>query len=508
MSKAGPTIVLIGGEMTLESGATLDSRQPLEADEWDVVLRAALGTAEAWWVLAKELVDVVLAQHARTDAWALAWVDKTLKRPRSDGTFTRVRPSSFLGAGNLIKAGKEAGADTFRSDAVNSRYRLLPYMLRFDDLMESPAPAVIIGGFHTTYDDGTDIVGDRPIDYFAARWPDAVIVLPHTPIVEQKVRRILRRPPTTRVQIKNLASQTHPSEARRYTECVERMSDLRRADPLVVSHDFHVSFWADEGVTRDPVDLDAALTFVKSRYDLNLGLWDLARDPVLRATLLQREELSQPVTGPAAVPSELAAQSAEKATNRQQAETTELDGRRRLHEAIWPTLSRLGWQLPPWEKERFKYRLPVGPAVPSLYSEGQESPSLTLSLGIHKRQAVLSLLEIARSGRSEEFLRNHSDLIESITAVPPDPARQAVWRIPGKGWAASPEDWPLRLAVLEHLTEELVTRLRSEGEAAASAHMERLKSMTVELTVDVGPDGAKTVKKRSFWDRLTKKDRP
>ena len=71
-----------------------------------------------------------------------------------------------------------------------------------------------------------------------------------------------------------------------------------------------------------------------------------------------------------------------------------------------------------------------------------------------------------------------------------------------------PQDWPLRLAVLEHLTEELVTRLRSEGEAAASAHMERLKSMTVELTVDVGPDGAKTVKKRSFWDRLTKKDRP
>ena len=36
-------------------------------------------------------------------------------------------------------------------------------------------------------------------------------------------------------------------------------------------------------------DLDAALTFVKSRYDLNLGLWDLARDPVLR-TLLQRQD--------------------------------------------------------------------------------------------------------------------------------------------------------------------------------------------------------------------------
>ncbi len=110
--RPGPTIVLIGGRVTLDSGATLDSRQPLAGDEWDVVLRSALGSSEAWWKFAKELIDIILAQRAETNAWALGWVDKTFKRPRADGTFTRVRPSSFLGdAGNLLTAAKTTGSD-------------------------------------------------------------------------------------------------------------------------------------------------------------------------------------------------------------------------------------------------------------------------------------------------------------------------------------------------------------------------------------------------------------
>lgn len=97
----------------------------------------------------------------------------------------------------------------------------------------------------------------------------------------------------------------------------------------MINRDFHVTFWADEGVLREPVDLDAALTFVRSRYDLSLGLWDLARDPALRTTLLQREESPQPAAGPVSVPSELATKLAEKATHRRNAEATKLDGRRR-----------------------------------------------------------------------------------------------------------------------------------------------------------------------------------
>jgi hypothetical protein len=215
VSSSGPTIVLIGGQATLDSGATVDSRQQIVGDTWDVVLRQALGTSEAWWALAKELVDVVLAQHPDRDAWALAWVDKSLKRPRADGSFTRVRLKPFLdGAESLLDAARAPGQGTFRSDLVESRYRLVPYMLRFDDMEGGPPPAVIVGSFHTTYDDGTDIVGDRPLDYFVSRWPEAVIVLPHTPIIEAKTRRIVDQPPTRLVRVSGVAEHTHTSRSR------------------------------------------------------------------------------------------------------------------------------------------------------------------------------------------------------------------------------------------------------------------------------------------------------
>lgn len=112
---------------------------------------------------------------------------------------------------------------------------------------------------------------------------------------------------------------------------------------------------------RDAADLDAAMTFVKSRYDLNLGLWDLARDPALRETLLEREAIAPPSAAPTVVPGELVAKATEKATEPREAEAAELDGRRRHHQAVWPTLSREGWHIPPWQREGVDYRLAAGP---------------------------------------------------------------------------------------------------------------------------------------------------
>ncbi len=152
-ASGGPTIILIGGQATLDSGAAVDSRQRIVGDTWDVVLRQALGTSEAWWALAKELVDVILAQHPDSDPWALAWVDKSLRRPRADGSFTRVRLKTFLdGAESIIEAAQAPGKVTFRSDLVTSRYCLIPYLLRFDDMKGGPPPAAIVGSFHTTYE--------------------------------------------------------------------------------------------------------------------------------------------------------------------------------------------------------------------------------------------------------------------------------------------------------------------------------------------------------------------
>jgi len=503
--RPGPTIVLIGGQVTLDSGATLDTRQPLAADEWDVVMRSALGSSEAWWAFAKELVDTILTQHAETDAWALAWLDRTLKKARADGTFTRVRPRSFLdNAGNLLEAPMKPGSSSFRSDAVSSRYRLLPYLLRFDDLV-GPAPAAVVGGFHTTYDDGTDLVGDRPLDYFVSRWPEAVVVLPHTPLVEKKARHVLSSPPSSALKISGLAEHTHPTQSRRYTSAAEQVDSLRRADSYVISHDFHVTFWADEGVLRDPVDLDAALTFVKSRYDLHLGLWDLARDPVLR-TLLQREEPSRTGTSSMSVPTELAVMADEKAARRQEAKAAEAEGRGQHHELIWPTLSALDWQVPPWQSEGQSYRLAFGPWVPSNYTEGADTPGLYLSLAILKRQAVLSLLEPARTGRTEQFLREQGSVIQSITGMPPDPDKQAVWRIANLGYACSPQTWPRELETLQVLVEQLGPSLRLlAGDPTTSVTAGQPEGTSPGLDAQASSAVEHVAERRSLFDRLTRR---
>lgn len=498
---AGPTIVLIGGKATLDSGATVDSRQALKGDEWDVVLRQALGSSEAWWTLAKGFVDVVLAQHQRADAWALAWTNKTLKRSRADGTFVRVRTKTFLDqAESLIEAdNQEAGSSRFRSDAVSSHYRLLPYLLRFDDLQGGPPPAVIVGGFHTTYDDGTDIVGERPFDYFVSRWPEAIIVLPHTPIIEAKAHRVLQRPPTAASV--HVAERTHPAESRRYTRNLERVQDLRQADSYVLSHDFHITFWADDGALCDPADLEAALTFVKSRYDLKLGLWDLARDRALRETLLRREQMAQPPTPRVAVPEELSAKASEKAAEQRETKAAELEARHRHHEAVWPALSRLGWYIPPWQGEGVSYRLPAGPRIPSAYSESK-IPALFLSLEIQKRNAVLSLFEPARTGRTEQFLRDQSELIAGITGSPPDDKKQIMWRIAGKGWAGSPEGWPTLVQTIASLATALKPDLEQLGEIAAKERIDQPKSTPVELTFVVSLQPPEVIEKKSLWDRL------
>ncbi len=321
----GPTIVLIGGEATLDSGAAIDSRQPLAGDEWDVVLRQALGEVgslvdpckgirrhRVGSASAARCVGPFVARRQVPQAAASGWelhagpTQELLRRPRV--------PNRAGYADN--ESGK------FSSDAASSRYRILPYLLRFDDMRGGSAPVVIVGGFHTTYDDGTDIVGDRPIDYFVSlAGPKRSSSFPTPRSSKRKdAQRRRNRPPAPRRSV--VWRHTDSAESRRYEAGLEHTNDLRRADSFVINHDFRITFWADEGAVEIQL-IYAALTFVKSRYDLNLGLWDLARDAALRETLLTREGIAAPIERPAVVPEELARKATEKAAERQEAEATE-----------------------------------------------------------------------------------------------------------------------------------------------------------------------------------------
>src|SRR5262245_5567216 len=94
---AGPTIILIGGEMILDSGERVDSRQPVAHDTWDFTLRSALSSSERWWDAARSLADVILEENDRDHgAWALVWAPKTLRHQNPDGSIKRTRIGSVL----------------------------------------------------------------------------------------------------------------------------------------------------------------------------------------------------------------------------------------------------------------------------------------------------------------------------------------------------------------------------------------------------------------------------
>lgn len=284
----GPTIVLIGGEVTLDSGARIDTRRPFAGDKWDFTLRTVLGGSEAFWHTAKSLTDIILDQDVSPDPWALAWVKKTIKRPKADGSFSRVRTVSYLDDAEQIGTVQEKTEPA-------ARYRIFQHYLAFDQITTETDPAVFIGAFHNSYEDGTDIVGLAPLSYVLSRWPNTILVLPHTPLIERKSRRLLdwhqqsSRPPL-RDQHGYLSNATddNPLVSRDFAAAYEAESGVRATGPYLIDHSIKVSFWADRGELREAADLDAAHKFALSRYDLNVGLLDLARDRILRTSLLTR----------------------------------------------------------------------------------------------------------------------------------------------------------------------------------------------------------------------------
>lgn len=507
-SSKGPTIILIGGRVTLDSGAELDTRRPIAGDDWDFTLRAALGGSEAFWQRAKDLTDTILDEHPDEDSWAFAWVNKTIKRPKADGSFTRVRTIKFLDDAVRLTDVLRPNKTEDPSSEVLTTYRIMPYYLRFDEVTD-PGPAVFIGAFHTTHEDGTDLIGLRPLADVLHRWPETVLVLPHTPLIEKKAQGILDwhrkgRPPPKRDRYGSvgLAENTHPKEARRFIEAYEASEDLRGADPYIIEHDLQFTFWADNGTVQGASDLEAAFTFVKSRYDLRFGLWDLARDPILRESLLEPEEQKAPSPEPMSVPEELAESAKERGREREQARLAERSARDALHEKIWPSLKDRGWRFFPG-KEGTEYRLAAGPQVESPYEGVGSEPSVFFVLMVHKKQATLNLFAATRIEATEKLLGQQANAIARITGEPPEPETNTVWRLSERGWDGSLDGWAKDIDVIHSCIEALTPHLEPVVDAAVEFRVEQLESMQpLEVTVEVSLESEQPEQKSGLWTRL------
>lgn len=466
----GPTIVLVGSVLTLESGEQIDSRQLIKGDQWDFTLRSAIAYSEHWWETIRSWVDLILDRDEE-GAWALLWAPKTLRRPKEDGSFRRVRLATALpGAASLMDFWNEdvrgIGA-TIDASKMSARYRILEYELRYQDLTSSRPPTVFLGIHPTRWSVG----GLEPFDDVLTKWPRTVIVLPHTPITEAAASRLKAWFAGGRQKAPRGAN--HEKELKKYVEAQEAFRDH---SPLVMNADLKVTYFLDQGTPAQAADLDAAISFLLSRYDLKVGLWDLARDPGLRESLLSPEEQKAPPSRPADVPAELAAAAAKARAKRSSEQKNKVDSLAAVHRALWPELEKRRWRIwgrDPQREAMFKpqppgseYHLPLGNSV--LWSDlFPPVPILYYLLTFEKKQAVLRLKTPPIAFRGiPACVEERSEELERITGQQPD--GEDVARFPGRGWAG--DGWEELLPVVDAVVECLGRSIPPLRSAAEKAH--------------------------------------
>jgi hypothetical protein len=92
---ATPMFLLIGGEMLVEGGHKVDTRQPLDGDEWGEAMMRTLANSWLWWNIASSVVLPIL-EAAGPEAYALIVGQKSVLDLKGDGSTTRTGLKALL----------------------------------------------------------------------------------------------------------------------------------------------------------------------------------------------------------------------------------------------------------------------------------------------------------------------------------------------------------------------------------------------------------------------------
>jgi hypothetical protein len=386
----GPTVILIGGPMTADDGTMLDSRQPMDGDPSCQVIRSGLAGSLLWWITAASVISSIL-DTAGEDAFALIIGTRSVIELRQDGTLKRVSLRSFLPGGTanvgLVRSAEQALPDRYTPvpaspfgdvngtlgvdrGQAGRRWRFFNgnefYLPHAGPLI---APAVIIDTSKSLMD-GAE-VNTRQLEnlhYARLLGSNTVLVLPHTHRAEALITAYHKW--TARRWYGPSGAQADaqwdpdaPPDPIRYTELVP------------IQADFRITGLSHAGTWQNPADLEAARRLLQARYDLKIGIWDLARNPVLRRTLLQ----ATPVP---ATPARTAPVPAAAARRAQRRLTAALQEEAAIRQALAP-LHEQGWE----DHGPGSLRLPLTPLFP--WWDGPQT-LVWLHLSVMARQAQVT----------------------------------------------------------------------------------------------------------------------
>jgi hypothetical protein len=341
----GPTIVLVGGRLTLDDGSQVDSQQPMKDAATARAVQRALVSCAEWW---SAVVSVVIPTLDDAEGGFALADQRTIARVTSDGRVSRVRlPRYPRGGGqqdyiySMRTLGQTAGPGGAPPTASRGRRRSPEPPRRTS---RSPRIRIHASG---------SVAGI--LDEDGRAYPGtSMFLLPDTAAVRLRIGALL----DDRLQ----ASASEP-EDRPWEDPYRHLRlSVERAECAVTA-------LVLDGRWQDPSELEAARRLLLERFDLKVGLWDLALNPVLRATVLSPLQPPRVFDTPAEVPT----------VARRRAEQEAGGVARALH----PGLAPVGWKL-----TRFGLQHPVAKAISNAESDQPKHPYLRLIVG-HRNVRVL-----------------------------------------------------------------------------------------------------------------------
>lgn len=482
----GGTVILIGGQMTVDGGSTFDSRQPVDGDEDSSVMLRAMGTSLLWWRTAISLVMPIL-ENAGPDAFALVIGQRSVIELGPDGASRRtplrlllpggasevelVRsamneplPEGYEKAAGLRNWAKDdMGTVGFRRGTSGTRWR---FVKGNDWYLEKAGRAigatVVVDTTRWYLPEGYHAYHLNSLEASRLFSPESVLIAPHTygagqhfQAYEQWVREG-RRPDSQPKWIEPEVPPAWDPDARR--------NPILYTTPVPISADFGVTGLLVEAQWHDPADLEAARSLLEARYDLKIGIWDLASNPTLRQTLLD----STPVVPAPPVAAPLPGAALRRAESLVDKKMADRAAAKETWSGITARLAPLvaaGWS-DTTRSARFMYSLVLADA-PGYEPTDERITLVRLTLEVMKRQATVSVFMA---------MYNQIDLRTYLTARWPQfeeiaaPERCALtqpwselWRDSG-GWADE-VDWDaraLRLAAMTPRWSDLLAELGVE----------------------------------------------
>jgi hypothetical protein len=462
-SASGPTVILIGGPMTVEDRSTLDSRQPITDDPQCRITRTCLAGSTRWWLTTISLVQPLL-RAAGDDAFCLIIGGRTLMELEADGSVRRTGLRAVLPGGlsrvKVVRTGIDEGLDPRYEPAgkmdpswngtsmgeiglLHSEPRLPWRVLDGNEWYLKQAgptlrPAVII--------DTTDsVLLDQSFESLSTRRlfdEQITLVLPHTLAAERHIRAYAGA---------TSPGRSAPPKPMPLTWDPEALRDPVRYTNLVpIEASFGVTGLVKRRQWQDPSDLEAARALLEARFDLQIGIWDLVWNPTLRRTLLNAVPVVPPPVKGAPIPITATTRATTQVTKKVTEAATAEQALRSIVKHLTPMLS-LGWKAD--HSVRF-LQLPLTEAV-SRWG-GEATPLVQLEFTITKRQcSVAAFTPMYNQVDIGKYVLARREKLEQIASPSECPfgtnSRSVLWRAPG-GWADD-IDWSDRAAELAQRTE-------------------------------------------------------